>query len=103
MTGSSGNSIKEVDLHLKEGYSQSDAIERQIERFRGELDSAVRTGRKEIIFIHGIGSGKLKQELRRIISTYYTSCSYQDASFNRYGFGGATLVTIRKIKPDGIR
>mgnify|MGYP001305502099 CR=1 FL=1 len=98
MARTSGTHIKEVDLHLKAGYNTADAIERQIERFRSELENAIRSGRKEIVFIHGIGSGKLKQELRRIISTYYQTCSYQDASFGKYGYGGATLVTINKNK-----
>ncbi len=93
-----GNQIKEVDLHLKAGYNSDDGVERQIARFRSEIDSALRSGRKEIIFIHGIGSGKLKQELRRIVTEYYPTCSYQDASFSKYGFGGATLITINKSR-----
>jgi len=96
MTASSGNKIKEIDLHLKEGYNRPDAVERQLARFRAELDSAVRSGLSEIIFIHGIGNGKLKQELREIIVTDYKTCSYQDASFSRYGYGGATLIIIKK-------
>jgi len=98
-TGSSGLSsgrIKEVDLHLKEGYTQRDAIERQKACIVSELDSAIRSGKKEIIFIHGIGSGMLKEELRKILSRNYPSCSYNDASFARYGFGGATHVFINK-------
>jgi dsDNA-specific endonuclease/ATPase MutS2 len=96
MTPSSGNKIREIDLHLKEGYNRPDAVDRQLARFRAELDSVVRTGLKEIIFIHGVGNGKLKQELRRILETSYKTCSYQDAPFNRFGFGGATLVIIKK-------
>lgn len=98
MTASSGNKIKEIDLHLKEGYNSPDAVERQLARFRAELDSAVRRGLREIVFIHGIGNGKLKQELREIIETEYKTFSYQDAPFNKYGFGGATLVTLKKKK-----
>jgi dsDNA-specific endonuclease/ATPase MutS2 len=96
MTASSENKIREIDLHLKEGYNRPDAVERQLARFTAELDSAVRSGLKEIIFIHGVGNGKLKQELRRIIETHYKTCSYQDAPFSKYGFGGATLVTLKK-------
>ena len=94
--GSRKGEAREVDLHLKSGYNSTDAIERQLARFRGELDNAVRTGLKEIIFIHGVGSGRLKDELRRTISDDYPSCSYHDASFSRYGFGGATVVVIGK-------
>lgn len=93
---SAGRAVRVVDLHLKPGYSQSDAVERQLARFRGELDSAIRAGEGEIVFIHGVGTGLLKNELRRIVSSDYPSCSYQDAPFGRFGSGGATLVTIGK-------
>ncbi len=88
--------VRIIDLHLKPGYSQGDAVERQLARFRGELDSAIRAGAREIIFVHGVGSGVLRDELRSIMSTEYPSCTYEDASFVRFGSGGATLVTIGK-------
>jgi len=87
---------KEIDLHLKPAQAAADVIERQITRFRGELDGAIRRGEKEIIFIHGVGSGRLKEEIRRILKEEYPACGFQDAPFSRYGFGGATLVSIRK-------
>jgi DNA-nicking Smr family endonuclease len=87
---------REIDLHLKPAQSAADVIERQITRFRGELAGAVRRGDREIIFIHGVGSGRLKEEIRRILREEYPSCLFQDAPFSRYGYGGATLVTIRK-------
>jgi dsDNA-specific endonuclease/ATPase MutS2 len=88
--------LKEIDLHLKPAQSAADVIERQISRFRGELEGAIRRGEKEIIFIHGVGSGKLKEEIRKILREEYSSCGFQDAPFSRYGYGGATLVTMRK-------
>ncbi len=93
---SAGREVRVIDLHLKPGYNRGDALERQIATFRGELDSASRAGLGEVIFIHGVGSGLLKNELRRIISSDYPSCSCQDAPFARFGVGGATLVTIGK-------
>jgi hypothetical protein len=89
-------SVREVDLHLKKGYSGKDAIMRQTELFRSELDSAQKKGIKEVIFIHGLGSGKLRQELINILSTHYPSFTYQDAPFSNYGYGGAIIVTLRK-------
>jgi dsDNA-specific endonuclease/ATPase MutS2 len=91
-----GRGVRIVDLHLKPGYSQSDAAERQLARFRGELDSAIRAGAGEIVFIHGVGTGKLKNELRNILLSEYPSCGFQDAPFARFGVNGATLVVIKK-------
>lgn len=88
--------LREVDLHLPSGRGGPVAIDRQLARFRGEMNSAVRAGMPEIVFIHGVGTGKLKEEIRRILAAEYPGCSYQDAPFSRYGFGGATLVTIKK-------
>ncbi len=93
-SGNRSGFVKEVDLHLKNGYNSGDAINRQIELFRSELDSARRSGRKEIIFIHGVGSGKLKQELIKVLLKEYPSFSYRDAPYSKYGYGGATLFTI---------
>jgi len=93
---SSGRGTREVDLHLRSGYSDPDAVERQLARFRGELESAVRRGDKEIIFIHGQGTGRLREEIRQILSRDHPSFLCQDAPFSRYGYGGATLVTIKK-------
>ena len=84
-----------VDLHLKPGYNQGDAVDRQLARFRGEMDSAIRAGAAEIVFIHGAGIGRLKDEIRRIIAEDYPSCSWQDAPFSRFGVGGATLIVIK--------
>jgi dsDNA-specific endonuclease/ATPase MutS2 len=88
--------IRQVDLHLRPRQGGAEAIDRQLARFRGEMNSAIRSGVKEIVFIHGVGSGRLREEIRTILTMEYPSCSFSDASFSRYGYGGATLVTIKK-------
>lgn len=91
--------IEEIDLHLQEviddptGLSKADMLEIQLETFRKKMDEAIRNKQKKIVFIHGLGNGKLKIELRKEIETKYKNCKYQDASFQQYGFG-ATLVLI---------
>lgn len=87
---------REVDLHLPSGHAAIDALDRQLARIRGELNSAIRSGEKEIVFIHGAGSGRLREALRDIIAAEYSLCTCHDASFTRYGYNGATAVTIRK-------
>lgn len=88
---------REIDLHIKgeNNYSSGvSSIELQLMRFRSELDKAVREKQSEIIFIHGVGSGKLRTMIRTIVSEIYTNCTLQDASFSRYGIGGATKIII---------
>lgn len=93
----------EVDLHINKlmdsvvGLSNSQILSIQMAKFREELDAAIIDNESEIIFIHGVGNGTLKSELRKVVEEDYTFCHYQDASFREYGFG-ATRVLIRQNK-----
>jgi len=48
---------------------------------------------KRVIFIHGVGQGVLRQEIRRILNEYYPHCEFMDAPYHIYGYG-ATEVRI---------
>ncbi len=95
------NQVEEVDLHIQEivddytGMSNGEIINIQLARFTTALEGAIRNNVKKIVFIHGVGNGKLKYELRKILDTKYSHLRYQDASFMEYGYG-ATLVMINK-------
>lgn len=90
---------KEIDLHIHEitddysGLSEGEILNIQLKRFYSELDNAIEENIKKIVFIHGLGNGKLKYEIRKAIDTKYPDLTYQDASFKEYGFG-ATLVRL---------
>ncbi|MGL5912806.1 MAG: Smr/MutS family protein [Bacteroidales bacterium] len=45
------------------------------------------------MFIHGVGSGRLKLYLRQQLCQNYPQLHYQDASFREYGYG-ATIVFL---------
>lgn len=89
---------KEVDLHIEElvesyrGLTNTQMLNIQIEHFEKELDKAFETGLKKIVFIHGVGNGRLKQEILSILKTI-DGISFHDASYKKYGFG-ATEVLI---------
>lgn len=92
---------EEVDLHIHElvethaGLSNAEILEIQLARFHHALEGAIRAKTKRIIFIHGVGNGKLKFEIRKELDRKYPRLRYQDASFREYGFG-ATMVILRK-------
>jgi len=94
-----GSPVEEVDLHLEsivdhsESLEPAEALEIQKNRFITALEGGIRNGVKKMVFIHGVGDGKLKYEIRRIIDRQYPRLRYQDASFKEYGYG-ATLVLI---------
>ncbi|HOZ87395.1 MAG TPA: DUF2027 domain-containing protein [Bacteroidia bacterium] len=89
---------KEVDLHIEElidkpgGLSNFEILNIQLEKFEKELEEAINKSMKKIIFIHGVGNGRLKQE---IISRLKTTrgVTFQDASYKDFGYG-ATQVNI---------
>jgi hypothetical protein len=92
--------IVEFDLHIEEllddhsGMTSGQIIEYQLDRFKSALNEAIDKKTKKIVFIHGIGNGRLKLELRKTLEEKYHQVYYQDASFKEYGFG-ATMVIIK--------
>lgn len=93
-------SIEEVDLHIEEivdnhaELSNGEIVEIQLSRFETSLETALRGRIPKIVFIHGVGNGKLKYELRKKLDNKYSDLRYQDASFKEYGYG-ATMVYLR--------
>ncbi len=93
----------EVDLHIEalcNDYTQlsnSDILRIQLSHFRNALEDAISNKKRRIVFIHGVGNGTLKLELRNELKRNYPELVYQDASFKEYGFG-ATLVHLNVSK-----
>ncbi len=93
--------LVEVDLHINEliddirGLSNTEMLKIQMDHFQQEMDDAIKNQVKKIIFIHGVGNGTLKQEVRRELSARYRKYSFQDASFQEYGYG-ATMIILHK-------
>jgi len=90
---------REVDLHIEKlvdnhnGLSNSEIINIQMARFRTALETAILHQEKRVVFIHGVGNGKLKNEIRRTLDREFRKLRYQDASFKEYGYG-ATMVLL---------
>ena len=92
--------ILEIDLHINalldhtEGLSPSVLLNTQLTEFRIMMDRHIKKHGQRIVFIHGKGDGVLREAIIKELQRRYRSCTYEDASFQRYGFG-ATMVTIR--------
>ncbi len=90
----------EIDLHIHElldnysNLSNTEMLTVQMTRFHEEMVKAIKAEVKKIVFIHGVGNGTLKNELRREMQRKYAKYNFQDASFREYGYG-ATMVIIR--------
>jgi dsDNA-specific endonuclease/ATPase MutS2 len=75
--------------------SNTQILEIQKERVESEMKSAIQSGVKKIVFIHGVGQGVLKQEVINLLKSKYKKYYFQDASFKEYGYG-ATMVILRR-------
>lgn len=95
----------EVDLHIDKlmdnvkGMTNHEMLTFQMNHFRKELESALQHKDRiaRIVFIHGIGNGTLKLQLRKQLDELYPFLYYQDASFAEYGFG-ATMVMVDRMR-----
>ena len=91
--------IIEVDLHINAlldntaGLSPAVLLNTQLTEFRIIMDRNIRRKGQRIVFIHGKGEGVLRETLIKELRRRYRSCSYEDANFQKYGYG-ATMVTI---------
>lgn len=92
------NEAIEVDLHIEtlredhEFLSSEEILPIQLIEFEKNLDDALVKNRPEITFIHGIGSGKLKHEVSKILSKHPHVRYYEDANKTRFGYGATKAV-----------
>lgn len=93
---SSPQEIKEIDLHIGQlvdsyqNLSNFDMLQIQLRTIENEIELARAERRKRLVFIHGKGSGKLKEEMMKLLRRY-NGIEIYDASFRKFK-GGATEV-----------
>lgn len=90
-----------LDLHIEKlldttsGMSNADILLVQMKEFRRVMDEAVKHPGKKVVIIHGKGDGVLRKNVLQELKYRYKQCTWQDASFQEYGYG-ATQVTVRQ-------
>lgn len=93
-----GEAEAEVDLHIEElvestaGINTDSILKIQLDHFTRCLESAISNHYHKVIFIHGVGNGTLKSELRMSLDRY-EGLTYTIAPMAKYGVG-AIEVTI---------
>jgi len=90
--------LVEVDLHIEallddfSSMTKGEILEHQLSVFEDTLKAYKGHKGQRLIFIHGVGNGRLKTDIRRRLQNQHFD--FQDASFREYGYG-ATMVIIR--------
>ncbi len=87
----------EINLHIEDlmdnynGMSNAEIILVQLKFFQAALDKAINERFRKLIIIHGVGNGRLKQEVLTILKPYSNLIHY-DASYSKYGFGATEIL-----------
>jgi len=88
--------IAEVDLHIGEltdnltNLETKDLLDIQLDYFKRCMQEAVKEKLVKIIFIHGVGNGKLKTEIVKALERT-EGIEYYDAPYARYGMGATEV------------
>lgn len=88
-----------IDLHIEKlvkstrQMSNGEIVDYQIRYAQACIDNARRNRQKRLIFIHGVGEGVLKSELKYLF-TGYMDIDFFEADYYKFG-QGATEVRLR--------
>lgn len=91
----------EIDLHLHEilddesGMDDYDKLQYQLNYMRKELRRLNQLHKQEAVIIHGVGKGRLRDEVRTALSELPFILDFFDASFKKYGAGATQVVLGR--------
>ena len=89
----------EVDLHIHElvddqrGLADGAKLAIQMAHFDRMMDIAKREKLRRIVFIHGVGQGVLRHQIRTALDQHHPDCNYREGDPRRYG-SGATEVWL---------
>ena len=89
-----------LDLHIEAlspnaaSMSSQDILNLQLSTFAKHLDQAIASGIDEVIYVHGVGNGTLRDAIHKYLSKQENISFYKDAQKNKFGYG-ATLVQIK--------
>ena len=89
----------EVDLHFHElvddisGLKDRTKLDIQLNHFERMMRIAAEQRIKRVVFIHGVGQGVLRHQIRSRLDLYYPNCTVREANPREYG-SGATEVFL---------
>lgn len=93
----------EVDLHVHKlvkstkGMTNHQIVTLQLDTAKGQLDFAIGKRIPRIVFIHGVGQGVLKEELKYLFGRY-DNVRISDADYKKYGLGAMEVYIVQNPK-----
>ena len=93
--------ILEVDLHINQlvkstrGLDNFDMLNLQLDTAKRKIEFAISKRISKLVFIHGVGEGVLKSELKSLLNKY--PVKYYDASYKKYGLGATEVYVFQNV------
>ncbi len=93
----------EVDLHINKlvkstkGLTNHDMIILQLDTAKGQLEFAINKRIPRVVFIHGVGEGVLKEELKYLFGKY-DNVRISDGDYKKYGLGAMEVYIVQNPK-----
>ena len=87
----------EVDLHYhvltgaRDSVSPHEMLTIQMEHFDRMMRRAEEKRIPRIVFIHGVGQGRLRQEIRDALTAYWPQCTCREGDPRKYGHGATEV------------
>lgn len=88
-----------VDIHLEvllpheaSAYSDAEALQLQLQVVRELIREANRQRIRKFTIVHGVGKGKLRKEIRTLLSDSYPEIEYLDGNYQKFGAGATELI-----------
>lgn len=89
---------REVDLHIEElteafpSMSAEEMLRFQLEAFHKNLEAAIVHHYQNIIFIHGVGNGTLRNEIHKKLGKHPHVKTFKDARKEKFGYGATEVI-----------
>jgi hypothetical protein len=86
-----------IDLHVNQNnvgkgkIAPENVLFHQLEEFEKAMDKAIAAGKLEFRVVHGLGKGKLKEEIYKLLEKNPEVKSYKNEHHSRYGYGSTII------------
>lgn len=93
-----GKTIAEIDLHLEslapnvKGLNNFEILNLQLKALEEAIDRALNAHQQSLIVIHGVGKGKLKEEVHALLRSNFDIDYYVHDWMPRYGYGATEII-----------
>ena len=92
----------EVDLHIGQltnatNLSNYDMLNIQLDTAQRQLEFAIAKKIQKVVFIHGVGAGVLKEELKYLFKKYEGIRVYE-GDYKKYGLGATEVYLTQQVR-----